>query len=52
MLADIGLQSKDGRDWRLTDKGREYGEEKPYSKNGHSGYSIAWNKKVLDILKG
>ena len=37
---------------RLTDKGREYGEEKPYSKNGHSGYSIAWNKKVLDILKG
>lgn len=52
MLADIGLQSKDGRDWRLTDKGREYGEEKPYSKNGHTGYSIAWNKKVLDILKG
>lgn len=52
MLADIGLQTKEGRDWRLTDKGREYGEEKPYSKNGHSGYSIAWNKKVLDILKG
>lgn len=51
MLADIGLQSKDGRDWRLTDKGREYGEEKPYSRNGHTGYAIAWNEKVFKLIE-
>lgn len=50
-LADLGLQTKEGRDWRLTDKGREYGEEKPYSRNGHTGYAIAWNEKVLKLIK-
>ena len=50
-LADLGLQTKKGRDWRLTDKGREYGEEKPYSRNGHTGYAIAWNEKVLKLIE-
>ena len=50
-LADLGLQTKEGRDWRLTDKGREYGEEKPYSRNGHPGYAIAWNEKVLKLIE-
>lgn len=50
-LADLGLQTKEGRDWRLTDKGREYGEEKPYSRNGHTGYAIAWNEKVLKLIE-
>lgn len=50
-LADLGLQTKEGRDWRLTDKGREYGEEKPYSRNGHTGYAIAWNEKVLRLIE-
>lgn len=50
-LANLGLQTKEGRDWRLTDKGREYGEEKPYSRNGHTGYAIAWNEKVLKLIE-
>ena len=30
-LAELGLQKKEGKEWRLTDKGREYGEEKPFT---------------------
>ena len=50
-LAELGLQKKEGKEWRLTDKGREYGEEKPFTRNGHSGYNINWNEKVLDLLR-
>ena len=50
-LAELGLQKKEGREWRLTDKGCDYGEEKPYTRNGHSGYNINWNEKVLDLLR-
>lgn len=51
LLESKGLQRKEGKDWRLNDTGREYGEEKPYHKHGHSGYSIAWNDKVIDALQ-
>lgn len=27
-----------------------YGEEMPYTRNGHSGYQIRWNVSVLDEL--
>lgn len=50
MLADAKFQYKDGRDWRITDSGAEYGEEMPYKKNGHSGYQIRWNEKIIDVL--
>lgn len=50
-LAELGLQKKEGREWRLTDKGREYGEEKPFTRNGHSDYRIHWNEKVIDLLR-
>ena len=50
-LAELGLQKKEGKEWRLTDKGREYGEEKPFTRNGHSGYNIGWNEKVLVLFK-
>ena len=50
-LAELGLQKKEGREWRLTDKGCVYGEEEPYTRNGHSGYNINWNEKVLDLLR-
>ena len=50
-LAELGLQKKEGKEWRLTDKGCDYGEEKPYTRNGHSGYNINWNEKVLDLLR-
>lgn len=50
MLAEAGLQYRDGKDWRLTDAGKVYGEEMPYTRNGHSGYQILWNETVIDVL--
>lgn len=50
MLAEAGLQYRDGKDWRLTDAGKAYGEEMPYTRNGHSGYQILWNETVIDVL--
>ena len=51
MLARKGLQYKDGKDWRLTENGKFYGEEMPYTRNNHSGYQIRWNEDVLKVAK-
>lgn len=51
LLAEKAWQVKEGRDWRLTDKGTLYGEEMPYTRHGHSGYQIRWNVSVLDELE-
>ena len=52
MLANAGLQYRDGKDWRLTDAGKAYGEEMPYTRNGHSGYQIRWNASIVEYLSG
>jgi len=52
LLAEKGLQHKIGKSWRLKDEGREYGEEVPYVKGGHSGYQIRWNESVLKAVGG
>ena len=49
-LEAAGLMERHGKHWRLTEKGRQYGEEKPYMNHGHSGYQIVWNDSVLSIL--
>lgn len=54
-LAELGFQyqvedSKGRKIWRLTDGGKKYGEEMPYVRNGHSGYQIKWNEKVIEKL--
>ena len=51
ILADIGLQYKHNKSWRLTELGIAYGEELPFTRNGHSGYQIRWNKAVLDVIR-
>lgn len=52
MLAAKGMEYRDqNKNWRLTELGKEYGEELPYTRNGHSGYQIRWNEKILDVLK-
>lgn len=50
-LESHGFQEKQGKVWRLTKNGKDYAEEKPFSRNGHSGYNIAWQMNVVDILK-
>ena len=52
LLAEAGLQYKEGKSWRLTETGKAYGEEMPYTRNGHSGYQIRWNESVVDMLSG
>lgn len=52
MLAEKGLQIKEGKDWTLTEAGREYGEMMPFTNHGHSGYRPMWRQTVVDLLKG
>ncbi len=52
MLEQLGLQEKKEKKWRITQQGKEYGEEKPFSRNGHSDYRILWHEKILEKLGG
>ncbi|MCI9000355.1 MAG: ORF6N domain-containing protein [Clostridia bacterium] len=52
MLERMGLQEKKEKEWRLTEEGKDFGEEIPYTKNGHSNYRILWHEKVLEKLGG
>lgn len=51
LLESLGLQVKKEKTWRITEHGKKYGEEKPYSRNGHSDYRILWHENVLEKLK-
>ncbi len=51
MLQNIGLQHKVDKEWRITAKGMQYGEEMPFERNGHSGYQIRWNESVVAALQ-
>jgi prophage antirepressor-like protein len=46
-LQDLGYQVKSREGWKLTGPGRFYGEEYPFSRNGHSGYQIRWKPEVI-----
>lgn len=52
MLERMGLQEKKEKEWRLTEEGKDFGEEIPYTRNGHSNYRILWHEKVLKKLGG
>lgn len=49
-LEKMGLQAKIDKEWRLTDEGKKYGEEQPYTRNGHSSYHIQWNNEILKMF--
>ena len=51
LVKNAGLQMKIGKEWRITNKGKNYGEEMPYERNGHSGYQIRWNESVIEALR-
>ncbi len=50
MLEEFGLQKSENKKWMLTDKGKEFGEAVPFTRNGHSDYQIRWGESVLSIL--
>lgn len=51
-LEAAGLQRKSGQDWRITEAGKAYGEEKPYKRNGHNDYRPLWRDDVLAVIAG
>nr|DAJ09142.1 MAG TPA: hypothetical protein [Caudoviricetes sp.] len=51
-LEQLGFQEKKNKTWRITERGKQYGEEKPFARNGHSDYRILWHEKVLEKLGG
>lgn len=52
ILEKIGLQDKKDKKWRITEEGKQYGEEMPFTRNGHTDYRILWHEKVLDKIGG
>lgn len=55
VLLELGFQyqeedSKGRKIWRLTDEGKQYGEEMPYERNGHTGYQIRWTERIVDVI--
>lgn len=50
-LEKLGLQEKKDKDWRITEEGKKFGEEMPFTRHGHSNYRILWHEKVLEKLK-
>lgn len=51
LLQKFGYQEKRDNNWRLTEKGKEFAEEMPYTNHGHSGYQIKWNENILKEIK-
>lgn len=46
-----GLMEDDESGQRvLTELGRQYGEMKPFSNNGHSGYEPRWKREALEVI--
>ena len=54
LLAKLGFQFKVGGDWKLTDEGKQYGSNIPYTnpRSGHKGFQIMWSEKVIPLLRG
>ncbi|MBC1456250.1 ORF6N domain-containing protein [Listeria newyorkensis] len=51
VLVDKGLQVKDGKKWRMTEAGKQYGEVIPFTApNGHTDYQLKWNERVLEVF--
>lgn len=51
LLAANGFQRREGKDWRLNDAGRDYGEEIPFNNHGHSGYQVRWNDSIVPLVR-
>ena len=51
LLAASGLQSRNARgEWILTDAGREWGEARPFERDGKKHCQLLWSPAVIDLL--
>jgi hypothetical protein len=52
VLEALGLQRRKARGgWEITEAGAQYGEMRPFSKNGHADFQPLWKPAVLDLLR-
>ncbi len=51
LLENLKYQVRDGDGWRIYGAGRFWGEEYPYSRNGHSGYQIKWKPEIIEKIE-
>lgn len=51
LLENLKYQVRQGDTWYLTGAGKFWGEEYPYSRNGHSGYQIRWKPEIVGKLE-
>ena len=51
LLAASGLQARNARgEWVLTDAGREWGEARPFERDGKKHCQLLWSPAVIDLL--
>lgn len=52
LLERHGFQHKDeAGKWALGEKGKEHGELKAFTNNGHTGFQLEWKPSVVDALQ-
>ena len=49
-LEAAGLQKKIDKKWRLTESGKQHGEEYPFERNGHCDYYIRWRESAVEAV--
>jgi phage anti-repressor protein len=50
IMESAGLQTHDGKGWRLTEIGTAHAKVVPFTRNGHTGTDIQWFESVLDFI--
>ena len=51
ILNEMNLQHKTGKEWELTEEGKQYGSMFPYERNGHTGYQLKWKTEIIEMIK-
>ena len=51
LLERLGFQERLNKEWKLTEKGAQYGENRPYERNKHNAFQILWRESVIPVLQ-
>ena len=49
-LENLGYQTKENKDWKITKKAENFANMFPYENNNHTGYQIRWKPQIIDVL--